>query len=141
MSARTAYTETAELYWEKVKNGQSQHPTSIFLSMKHHAEWDKVSKLKIITHKKEIYSSLVPLISSASDTACAFKINRNSFALGKRCQITYINRVLKLCTKDFQFSQHRQIYLYKSGHHLESKRYCTCISDLLLGCGHINLSK
>ena len=105
----------------------------------------KLSEIKFLnfkqSHTENVFFPVLILITSASDTACAFKINRNSFALGKKCQITYINGALKLCTKDFQFSQHRQMYLYKSGHHLENRRYFTCISGLLLGCGHINLSK
>lgn len=32
------------------------------------------------------------------------------------------------------------MYLYKSGHHLENRRYRTYINSLLLGCGCVNLS-
>lgn len=79
-------------------------------------------KLQIVTKKEKSIlpwpdSHLLCLLTPAVHS----KSPGTLFVLGKKCQIVYINRALKLCMKDFQFSQHRQMYLCKSGHHVENK--------------------
>lgn len=117
---RKAYLKMNYGIGEKSEYGQSQLLTSF--SVKHQAEEDKVSKLRIVTKKEK---SILPWPDSHLLCLVTPSVHSKSpgtlFALGKKCQIVYINRALKLCMKDFQFSQHRQMYLYKSGHHVENK--------------------
>lgn len=115
---RKAYLEMNNGIGEKFEYVQSQLLTSFFV--KHQAEEDKVSKLQIVTKKEKSIlpwpdSHLLCLLTPAVHS----KSPGTLFVLGKKCQIVYINRALKLCMKDFQFSQHRQMYLCKSGHHVE----------------------